>query len=78
MNQRSIFTSQERVKLLSSRLGRVFKFDMMVKFNLLHDFSPLHDYFLMLGQKKYRMLRPVIDGENVLDDSEDSYTKKVF
>jgi hypothetical protein len=78
LNQRSIFSSQERIKMLHARLSRVFKFDFMLKLNLLSDFSPLHDYFLLLGQKKYRMLRPVIDSENILDDSEDSYTKKVF
>lgn len=78
LNQRSIFSSQERIKMLHARLSRVFKFDFMMKLNLLSDFSPLHDYFLLLGQKKYRMLRPVIDSENILDDSEDSYTKKVF
>lgn len=60
LNTRTVFTSQERIKLLQGMLNRVFKIDRLIEEKLVYDVSPMHDYYLMLGHKKYRMLRPVI------------------
>jgi Calcium-activated chloride channel len=50
----------------------------MINDKLIYGVSPLHDYYMMFGEKKYRMLRPVISRMNILDDSEESMTRKNF